>query len=65
MYYSPICIATKALFISFTRNKELLFDENNNINMDKYGESIEKFLDSATKSTHILFNEYDIKEFIA
>ena len=33
--------------------------------MDKYGESIEKLLDSATNSPHILFNEYDIKELIA
>lgn len=32
--------------------------------MDKYGESLEKFLDSATNFPHILFNEYDIKEFI-
>lgn len=65
MYYSPLCLATKALIISKGKLNPDVADENGNINIEKYQEDLTKLLSIATNEPQKIIEEYNIKEFTA
>ena len=65
MYYSPLCLAIKALFISHASKKESIFDKNNNINTDEFGEQLEELFELASNEPQKIIENFSIKEFKA
>lgn len=65
MYYSPICLASKAVIFAYLNSKIWPFDENGNVDVRDYGEKVKSLLSLAANEPHELMNNFGIREFVA